>query len=204
MDACVVRLEAGTTKNEEGRTFPFGQHPSRPKTARLQRAIQGSPRVIGEVHTRLEHLKKAIDDTPGSDPTLADKMRSLETRLRDIDTKLTGDAHDPGPQRAGAADAGRSRERRGLRSVVDDHEPYEDATSEFTRSRRDNSVRSWPTFARSSRPICHRSKPRPKRPARRGRRAGFWTGSRSDRHVQLGSDWRASSMRDDFNATIRA
>lgn len=27
MNGCVVRLEPGTTKNDEGRTFPFGTHP---------------------------------------------------------------------------------------------------------------------------------------------------------------------------------
>ena len=27
VDACVVRLEPGSTKNDEGRTFPFGHHP---------------------------------------------------------------------------------------------------------------------------------------------------------------------------------
>ncbi|OGF59984.1 MAG: glycosyl hydrolase [Candidatus Fischerbacteria bacterium RBG_13_37_8] len=62
------------------------------KTARLQRAVLGAVDAMKEAKTRTDHLKKAIDDTPGADPKLADEARMLETRLKDLKKLLTGDS----------------------------------------------------------------------------------------------------------------
>ncbi|MBI3450544.1 MAG: glycosyl hydrolase [Acidobacteria bacterium] len=62
------------------------------KTARLQRAVLGAVDVAEEAHGRLDHLKKALADTPGANPALADDLRALETRLKDLEIKLNGDS----------------------------------------------------------------------------------------------------------------
>ena len=45
----------------------------------------------GEARTRLDHLKQALDDTPGAEPALADEARALDARLKDLEVALTGD-----------------------------------------------------------------------------------------------------------------
>jgi photosystem II stability/assembly factor-like uncharacterized protein len=62
------------------------------RTARLQRAVLGTSKAVEEAFVRVEHLKKALDDTPGSDGSLAGELRSIEARLRDIEEDLSGDA----------------------------------------------------------------------------------------------------------------
>ncbi|MFI5371301.1 MAG: WD40/YVTN/BNR-like repeat-containing protein [Candidatus Eisenbacteria bacterium] len=62
------------------------------KTARLQRAVYGAQRVLGEAQNQVALLKKAFEDTPGVDPALMDRARWIEGRLKDIDVALNGDA----------------------------------------------------------------------------------------------------------------
>jgi photosystem II stability/assembly factor-like uncharacterized protein len=62
------------------------------KTARLQRAVLGAVEAGGEGQTRLKHIKKALDDTPGINPALMDSARALERRLLGLMTALNGDA----------------------------------------------------------------------------------------------------------------
>jgi len=61
------------------------------KTGKLQRAVLGAVSAAGEAQTRLNHLKKALADTPRADPALQDQARALETRLKDIQESLSGD-----------------------------------------------------------------------------------------------------------------
>ncbi|MCH7780452.1 MAG: glycosyl hydrolase, partial [Acidobacteria bacterium] len=61
------------------------------KVARLQRAVLGAGRAIRETDTRLEHLRKAYEDTPGAALELAGEIRALEDRLADIDKQFNGD-----------------------------------------------------------------------------------------------------------------
>ncbi len=61
------------------------------KAGRLQRAVLGTVEVSKEAHSRLDHLKQALDDTPGADPALADQARALEARLNDLEVALSGD-----------------------------------------------------------------------------------------------------------------
>jgi len=60
------------------------------KTARLQRAVLGADEAADEAATRLEHLRKALDDAPGADLGLMDDARALESRLRGLKLKLSG------------------------------------------------------------------------------------------------------------------
>jgi photosystem II stability/assembly factor-like uncharacterized protein len=61
------------------------------ETQRLQRAVLGAVQSAREAKDRLAHLKKAIDDTPGADPTLADDSRALDVRLTTLLVSLSGD-----------------------------------------------------------------------------------------------------------------
>jgi len=73
------------------------------KAGRLQRAVLGAVKATGEAHERLDHLKQALDDTPGADPTLGAEARALEGRLKDLEVALSGDKvvaghQEPTPQ----------------------------------------------------------------------------------------------------------
>ncbi len=61
------------------------------QTARLQRAVLGATRALDEAYERLDFLKAALDDTPGAATELADRARSIEGSLRDLDVGLRGD-----------------------------------------------------------------------------------------------------------------
>jgi hypothetical protein len=61
------------------------------KTSRLQRAVLGAAQAASETQRRFDHIAKALQNTPEADPTLIAEMRALETRLKDLQTKLSGD-----------------------------------------------------------------------------------------------------------------
>jgi photosystem II stability/assembly factor-like uncharacterized protein len=62
------------------------------KTARLQRAVLGSVRAAREAADRIRHIKKGLDDTPGAGPELMERVRELETRLKEQQLRLSGDS----------------------------------------------------------------------------------------------------------------
>jgi hypothetical protein len=61
------------------------------KTAGLQRAVLGAVKAAEETAVRLAHIKQALEDTPAADPALMDEARKLETRLKDLQIRLSGD-----------------------------------------------------------------------------------------------------------------
>ena len=61
------------------------------KVARLQRAVLGAVAAAGEARTRLDHIDKAILDTPDADAGLVDRSRALRERLADLGVLLQGD-----------------------------------------------------------------------------------------------------------------
>ncbi len=61
------------------------------KTARLQRAVLGAAQAAGEAQVRIDHIKKALLETPEADPKLGEDVRAIEARLRDLDVALNGD-----------------------------------------------------------------------------------------------------------------
>ncbi len=62
------------------------------KTARLQRAALGASRAAREARDRIDHIKRALDDTPRANSQLMDQARALETRLMDMQLLLDGDS----------------------------------------------------------------------------------------------------------------
>ncbi|MFQ5766847.1 MAG: glycosyl hydrolase, partial [Acidobacteriota bacterium] len=72
------------------------------KTGRLQRAVLGTVKAAREVRDRIDHIKKALLDTPGAPPRLAVRVREIEEHLRDLQVELSGDStrtsrHAPTP-----------------------------------------------------------------------------------------------------------
>ncbi len=61
------------------------------QTARLQRAVLGAVAAADEAQTRLDHVHRALADTPQADPELARRARQIEQRLRDLRLELSGD-----------------------------------------------------------------------------------------------------------------
>jgi len=61
------------------------------KIAELERSVLGASALINEAQRRVGFLKRAIDETPGADTSLAHRVRTLEQQLRDADELLNGD-----------------------------------------------------------------------------------------------------------------
>jgi len=61
------------------------------KIAELERSVLGTSALINEAQRRVGFLKRAIDETPGADTSLAHRVRTLEQQLRDADELLNGD-----------------------------------------------------------------------------------------------------------------
>ncbi|MGH7599389.1 MAG: glycosyl hydrolase, partial [bacterium] len=61
------------------------------KTARLQRAVLGAAQAASETQRRFDHIEKALQNTPEADPALMAEVGALETRLKDLQIKLSGD-----------------------------------------------------------------------------------------------------------------
>ena len=61
------------------------------KIAELERSVLGTSALINEAQRRVGFLKRAIDETPGADTSLAHRVRTLEQQLRDANELLNGD-----------------------------------------------------------------------------------------------------------------
>jgi photosystem II stability/assembly factor-like uncharacterized protein len=61
------------------------------RTARLQRAVLGAGEVVDQTKERIGLIKQSLLDTPAADPSLSDDVRSIESRLRQLDLALRGD-----------------------------------------------------------------------------------------------------------------
>ncbi len=62
------------------------------KTARVQRAALGAVEAAKEAKTRIDHLEKALLDTPAAGPELLAEARRLRIALADLDVVLNGDS----------------------------------------------------------------------------------------------------------------
>jgi photosystem II stability/assembly factor-like uncharacterized protein len=76
----------GVTPGDRAGLLAFQQ-----QVARLQRAVLGAVEAAKEAQQRIDHLKKAVDDTPKAEPALADELRAVESRLKDVQARLEGD-----------------------------------------------------------------------------------------------------------------
>ncbi len=62
------------------------------KVGRLQRALQGARRALGEAEDRLRHCRKAALEAAGTDPALLADAEALKQRLAAVRTALDGDS----------------------------------------------------------------------------------------------------------------
>ncbi len=60
-------------------------------TARLQRAVAGAIKAVGEIQGRIDHLEVALVRTPAAEPGQFAELRALELRLADIRVEFEGD-----------------------------------------------------------------------------------------------------------------
>jgi len=81
----VAPLDSGTAPRSPA-VVAFQQ-----KTAALQRALLGANAVANETMSRVQLLKRAVQETPSADAKLDAEVRRIETGLRDIQTALAGD-----------------------------------------------------------------------------------------------------------------
>src|SRR5207237_3431382 len=61
------------------------------KAAALQRTVMGAGRVTKEALTRMQYVRRALDEIAGPDPKLVAQVNSIDTALRDIDDQINGD-----------------------------------------------------------------------------------------------------------------
>ncbi len=105
----------------------------------LYRAVQGANRTLSEAQKRLDHVRKAVEQTPALGLDLLDRVDDLDARLRDMRTALQGDrtvSRRSEPTLPGIA-ARVGRVRWGLRDI----------TSSPTRTMRDNLKLAGEQFA---------------------------------------------------------
>jgi len=61
------------------------------QAAKLQRAMMGASALAGELSTRVEALRRAVEETPSAPAQLPDDVRAIERELRDVREQLNGD-----------------------------------------------------------------------------------------------------------------
>ena len=81
----VVALDSGVTPRSPA-VVAFQQ-----KTAALQRALLGANAAANEAMSRIQMLKRAIQETPTADDKLGTEIRRIESQLRQIQTAFSGD-----------------------------------------------------------------------------------------------------------------
>jgi photosystem II stability/assembly factor-like uncharacterized protein len=65
------------------------------KTAALQRALLGANAAASEAMSRIQLLKRAIQETPTADDKLGTEVRRIESQLRTVQTAFSGDPTVP-------------------------------------------------------------------------------------------------------------
>ncbi len=61
------------------------------KAAALQRTLMGAARATQEGLTRIQYIRRALDEIAGPDPKLLAKVNTIDLSLRDINDQLNGD-----------------------------------------------------------------------------------------------------------------
>jgi hypothetical protein len=61
------------------------------QAAKLQRAMMGANALAGELSTRVDALRRAVEETPNAPAPLPNDVRAIERELRDIRESLNGD-----------------------------------------------------------------------------------------------------------------
>jgi photosystem II stability/assembly factor-like uncharacterized protein len=61
------------------------------KAASVQRTLMGAGRATQEALTRIQYIRRALDEIAGPDPKLVAEVNRVDTALRDINDQLNGD-----------------------------------------------------------------------------------------------------------------
>lgn len=61
------------------------------KAARLQRAVMGAGKVTAETLTRVQYIRRSLDEVEGADPKLMAQVNALDAALHDVDDAINGD-----------------------------------------------------------------------------------------------------------------
>jgi len=61
------------------------------KAAAVQRAVMGAGRVTQEALTRMQYVRRALDEIAGPDPKLVTQVNAINIALHDIDDQINGD-----------------------------------------------------------------------------------------------------------------
>jgi photosystem II stability/assembly factor-like uncharacterized protein len=61
------------------------------KAAALQRTLMGAARATQEALTRIQYIRRALDEIAGPDPKLLAQVNTIDLSLRDINDQLNGD-----------------------------------------------------------------------------------------------------------------
>ena len=72
------------------------------KAASLQRTVMGAARATEEALTRIQYVRRALDEIAGPDPKLVAHVNSIDTAVHDINDQINGDpilrrANEPRP-----------------------------------------------------------------------------------------------------------
>jgi photosystem II stability/assembly factor-like uncharacterized protein len=61
------------------------------KAASLQRTVMGAAKATQEALTRIQYVRRALDEIAGPDPKLVAQVNAIDTALRDINDQINGD-----------------------------------------------------------------------------------------------------------------
>jgi photosystem II stability/assembly factor-like uncharacterized protein len=61
------------------------------RASRLQKAVMGASRANADALVRVQHIRRAIDETEGVDPEIGKRLNAVYNTLRDLDETLNGD-----------------------------------------------------------------------------------------------------------------
>ena len=62
------------------------------KAARLQRAVMGAAKVTSEALTRIQYIRRSLDEIDGPDRKLMAQVNAVHTALHDVDEAINGDS----------------------------------------------------------------------------------------------------------------
>lgn len=62
------------------------------RAAKLQREVMGAEKVVGDALTRMQYIRRALDEIEGGDAQLTARVNAVDTALRDMAEVLGGDA----------------------------------------------------------------------------------------------------------------
>ncbi len=80
-------FEGGLVTNDRQALLDFQM-----QTNDLYRAVTGANKARDEIQNRIDHLLKAVVDTPSASEDQAQSLRALNVRMQDLNVKLNGDS----------------------------------------------------------------------------------------------------------------